>query len=128
MAWFHIRAGRFSTFALGCTFCIQYHNTCIQSQKQEKQRHVNKSNLLLLLPNPFRAMGAWRKTMEPQKPGNSPGPGPEVVERERIAKERATQRVCSWTVQNETKGVLGRVSAGTAGRILDSDNPRKIRA
>ena len=28
------------------------------------------------LPNPFRGMGAWRKTMEPQKQGNSPGSGP----------------------------------------------------
>ena len=33
----------------------------------------------------------------------------------------------SWTVQNEMRGVLGRVSAGTAGRILDSANPRKIK-
>ena len=33
------------------------------------------------LPDPFRGMGAWRKTMEPQKPGNSPGSGPEVVKR-----------------------------------------------
>ena len=33
------------------------------------------------LPDPFRGMGAWRKTIEPQKPGNSPGSGPEVVER-----------------------------------------------
>ena len=43
--------------------------------------------LLLLLPNPFRGTRAWRKTMEPQKPGNSPGPGPEVVEKQRVAKE-----------------------------------------
>ena len=28
-------------------------------------------------------------TMVPQKPGNSPGPGPEVVERQRAIKERA---------------------------------------
>ena len=34
---------------------------------------------------------------------------------------------CSWTVQNEMRGVLGRVSAGAAGRILDSANPREIR-
>ena len=34
------------------------------------------------LPDPFRGMGAWRKTMEPQKPGNFPGSGPEVVERQ----------------------------------------------
>ena len=83
--------------------------------------------MLLLLPDPFRGMGAWRKTMEPQNPGNSPGYGPEVVERRRVAKQRAAQRVRSLTVQNEMKGVLGRVSAGAAGRILDFANPREIR-
>ena len=48
--------------------------------------------------------------MEPQKPGNSPRPGPEIVkrERERVAKERVGQIVCSWTVQNKMRGVLGR--------------------
>ena len=35
------------------------------------------------LPDPFQGMGAWRKTMEPQKPANSPGSGPEVVKRQR---------------------------------------------
>ena len=66
--------------------------------------------------------------MRPQKLGNSPGPGPEVVERQKIAKVRATQRVRSWTVQNEIRGVLGRVSTGAASRILDSANPKEIRA
>ena len=66
--------------------------------------------------------------MEPQKPGNSPGPGPEVVWKQRVAKERMAQRVRSWTVQNEMKDVLGRVSTGAAGRILDSANPDEIRA
>ena len=65
--------------------------------------------------------------MEPQKPGNSPGPGPKVVKRQRVAKEQAAQRVRSWTVQNEIRGVLGRVSTGAAGRILDSANPGGIR-
>ena len=64
--------------------------------------------------------------MEPQKPGNSPGPGPKVVERQEIAKERATQRVRTWTVQNEMRGVLGRVSTGAAARIFDSANFREI--
>ena len=64
--------------------------------------------------------------MESQKPGNSPGSGPEIVERQRIAKERAAQRVRTWTVQNEMRGVLGRVSTGAAGRILDSSNLREI--
>ena len=66
--------------------------------------------------------------MEPQKSGNSPGPGTEVVERQIIAKEQATQRVRSWTVQNEMRGVLGGVSASAARRIFDSANPRKIGA
>ena len=65
--------------------------------------------------------------MEPQKPGNSPGSGPEVVKRRRVAKERAAQRARSWTVQNEMRGVLGQVFTGAAGRILDSANPREIR-
>ena len=46
--------------------------------------------------------------MEPQKPGYFPGPGPEVVERQRVAKERAAKRVRSWTVQNEMRGVRKR--------------------
>ena len=54
--------------------------------------------------------------------------GPKVVERQRVAKERAAQRVRSWTVQNEIRGVVGQVSAGAATRILDSANPRKMRA
>ena len=65
--------------------------------------------------------------MKPQKQGNSTEPGPEIVERQRVAKERAAQRVRSWTVQNEMKGVLGRVSANAAGRILDFANFREIR-
>ena len=66
--------------------------------------------------------------MEPQKPGYSPRPGSEVMEGQRVAKERAAQRDRSWTVHNEMRGVLGRVSASAAGRILDSANPKEIRA
>ena len=42
----------------------------------------------------------------------------------RVAKERAVQRVRSWTVQNEMRSALGRVSTGAARGILDSVNPR----
>ena len=72
-------------------------------------------------------MGGWRETKVPQKPGSFPGSGPEVVERQRVTKEQAAQRVRSWAVQNEMRDVLGRVSTGAAGRILDSANPREIR-
>ena len=73
-----------------------------------------------------RPLGGMAKDQS-QKPGNFPGFGPEVVKRQRVAKERAAQRVRSWTAQNEMRGVLGRVSARVAGRILDSANPREIR-
>ena len=66
--------------------------------------------------------------MRPQKPSNSPGPGPEVVERQKIAKERATQKVRCWTVNNEMRSVLRWVFAMAAGRILDSANYREIGA
>ena len=46
--------------------------------------------------------------------GNFPEPGPEVVERQRVVQERAAQSDPSWTVHNEMRGVLGRMSAGAA--------------
>ena len=61
--------------------------------------------------------------MEPQKQGNFSEPGPEVVERPRVAKELAAQRIRRWTVQNEMRGVQGRVPAGASKEILDSANP-----
>ena len=46
---------------------------------------------------------------------------------QKVAKERAAQTVRSWAVQNEMRGVLGRVSAGAAEKILVSANPSEIR-
>ena len=43
--------------------------------------------LLLVFTRSLPRYGAWRETMEPQKLGNSPGSGPEVVQRQRVAKE-----------------------------------------
>ena len=44
----------------------------------------------LLLPGPLRGMRAWRNTMDFKNSGYSPGPGPEAVERQRVAKEQAS--------------------------------------
>ena len=64
------------------------------SESFDEHRNPMREYLVLILsccccclPDLFRGMGAWRKTMEPQKPGNSPGSGPEVVKRQRVAKE-----------------------------------------
>ena len=63
---------------------------------------VNNLAKFHVVARTFSRDGAWRKTMEPQNPGSSPGPGPEVREKQKVAKEQATQRVRSWIVQNET--------------------------
>ena len=47
----------------------------------------------------------------------------EIESRQRVS----GARVRSWTVQNEMRGVLGRVSTDAAGRILSYANPREIR-
>ena len=52
--------------------------------------------------------------MEPLNPDNFPGPGPEVKERQRIARKREAKRVRSWTVKNEVKDALRRMTAGAA--------------
>ena len=46
--------------------------------------------------------------------GKLPGPESKIVERQKVAKERATLKVRSWTAQNEMRGVLGRMTAGAA--------------
>ena len=58
--------------------------------------------------------------------GAPEGQRPRVSTRD-LRETDSRQRVHSWTVQNEMRGVLGRVSAGAAGRILDSANPREIK-
>ena len=50
-----------------------------------------------------------------------------VVERKEVVKERAAHKFHSWTVQNEMRSVLGRMTIGAARRILNSSNARKIR-
>ena len=55
---------------------------------------------LLLLPDPFQGMGAWQETMEPQNPGNCPGPRAEGVQRRSCKKPITGQyrmrRRVSW--------------------------------
>ena len=48
--------------------------------------------------------------------------------RGRRDKDRATKRARGWAVQNEMRGVLTHMSAGATRRILDSADPKEIRA
>ena len=64
-------------------------------------------------------MRAWRKIVEPQKPGNSPRSGLKVVCTKCVSKEWAVQRACSWTELNEMRSVLSLMTAGVIWRILN---------
>ena len=81
---------------------------------------------LFLFPDPKN--GGMAEDRGAPKAGQFPGPGPEVLQRQRVAKERAAQRFRNWTMQNEMRSVLGRVSEGTTGRIFDSAYLGEIRA
>ena len=61
--------------------------TLRQAWKQGVTEYALLLLLLLFVPDPFRGMGAWQNIMEPKKPGNSPGYGPEVIKRQRVTKE-----------------------------------------
>ena len=48
--------------------------------------------------------------MEYQKPDNPPRPGPDVVEKKTVAKERAAPRVGSCIVQSDMRSVLDQMT------------------
>ena len=65
----------------------------------------------LLLSSPFLEMEAWRRTMEPQKPGNSPGPGKgrrETESRQRVSGAKSS------LLKSAERGVPGKMAAGAA--------------
>ena len=74
------------SFLILLTANSQNHSKCVICVAADLDTTVDNM-LLLLSTDLFRGMRAWRKTMEPQKPKNSPGSGPEVAERQRVAKE-----------------------------------------
>ena len=87
-------------------------------------KQLELKNCIRVLPNSFRGLGLGARPWSPRKPGNSPQPGPEVVERpKKLSKPSDAESI----VQNEMKDVLGRVSAEAASRILDSANFSEVR-
>ena len=56
-------------------------NSCLNSTKFFLRLVVASDLLLLFFTRPLPRDGSMRKTMEPQKPGNAQGSGPEIVKR-----------------------------------------------
>jgi len=73
--------------------------------------------VVLVLPDPFRGMRAWRNSAETQQPGHAPWSGPEVKNGRSSAKDGTPERLGCGTIQEENQ-ILQRGAAGAARRIL----------
>jgi len=60
----------------------------------------------VLLPDPFRGMGAQRNSTETQKSGHATRPGPEVKNGKNGAKYGAPERLGCGTVKEEVSQIL----------------------
>jgi len=78
---------------------------------------------MVLLPDPFRGMRAWRNFTETQQLGHVPRAGPEVKNERSGAEDGATERLGCRTVKEEVSQILQKMSEGAAGRILLSFYP-----
>jgi len=59
------------------------------------------ATVVVVLPDPFRGMGAWRNYTETQKSGHAPRSGAEVKSGRSSAKDGAPERLRCGTVQEE---------------------------
>jgi len=73
--------------------------------------------VVVVLPDPFRRMGAWRNSTETQHSGHAPRSGPEVKNGRSSAKDGTSERLGCRTIQEEVSQILQKVSAGAARRI-----------
>jgi len=70
--------------------------------------------MVVVIPDSFREMGAWRNSAETQQSGHAPRSGPEVKNGRSSAKDGSPERLGCGTVKDELSHILQRVSAGAA--------------
>jgi len=69
--------------------------------------------VVVMLPDPFRGIGAWRNSTETQHSSHTPKSGPKVKNGS-IAEDGAPEWLRCGTVKEEVSQILHRVSAGAA--------------
>jgi len=71
--------------------------------------------VVVVLPNPFRKMGAWKNSTETQQSGHAPRSRPGVKNGRSGAEDGAPERLgCRTVKEEEISQILQRVSAGAA--------------
>jgi len=82
-------------------------------QKFGKLAHLEKFtySMVVVLPDPFRGMEAWRNSTETQQSGHSPS---EDKNGTSGAEDGVPKRLGCETIKEEVSQILQRVSAGAA--------------
>jgi len=70
--------------------------------------------MVVVLPDPFRGIGAWTNSTEAPQSGHAPRFGPEVKSGRSSAKDNSPERLRCGTIKEEMSQILQRVSAGAA--------------
>jgi len=70
--------------------------------------------VVVMLPDPFRRMGAWRNSTETQRSVHAPRSGPEVKNGRSSAEDGTQERLGCESVKEEVSQILQRVSASAA--------------
>jgi len=70
--------------------------------------------VVVVLPDSFRGMGAWRNSTETQQSGHAPWFGPKVKNGRSSAEDGAPERLGYGTVKEEVSQIQQRVSASSA--------------
>jgi len=65
--------------------------------------------VVVVLPDPFRGMGAWRNSTETQQLNHAPRSLPKVKTRRSSAKDGVPERLRCGTIQEEVSQILQRV-------------------
>jgi len=70
--------------------------------------------VVVVLPDPFLGMEAWRNSTETQQSSHAPRSGPEVKNETSSAKDGEPERLGCGTVKEKVSHILHRVSASAA--------------
>ena len=78
----------------------------LQAKVYQETRIELDGMVVVILPDPFRGMGARRNSAETQQSGHNPRSGPKIKNGERGAKDRFTKGFRGRTVEEEMIEVL----------------------
>jgi len=67
---------------------------------------VNHLAVVVVLPDPFRGMGAWRNSTETQQSDHAPRSGPEVKNERSSSDDGMPERLGCGTVKEEVSQIL----------------------